>query len=148
MRWRAADADAYLQSADYIDTAVIPLISITSSGGLKEAVEQGESTQLLSEELERQLKGRVYLFPSYTYVDIDQSQIALLQKLKDEVMTNFRHVLFLTADEKWKYFEIGSDVIYIPAVPFEHMKDSLKRKIADDKCREILNVLLQKWNNS
>lgn len=56
MRWRAADADAYLQSADYIDTAVIPLISITSSGGLKEAVEQGESTQLLSEELERQLK--------------------------------------------------------------------------------------------
>lgn len=80
MRWRAADADAYLQSADYIDTAVIPLISITSSGGLKEAVEQGESTQLLSEELERQLKGRVYLFPSYTYVDIDQSQIALLQK--------------------------------------------------------------------
>lgn len=103
---------------------------------------------MLSEELERQLKGRVYLFPSYTYVDIDQSQIALLQKLKDEVMTNFRHVLFLTADEKWKDSEIGSDVIYIPAVPFEHMKDSLKRKIADDKCGEILNVLLQKWNNS
>ncbi|MFP3480209.1 DUF2487 family protein, partial [Burkholderia sp. SIMBA_057] len=91
------------------------------SGGLKEAVEQGESTQLLSEELERQLKGRVYLFPSYTYVDIDQSQIALLQKLKEEVMTNFRHALFLTADEKWKDSEIGSDVIYIPAVPFEHM---------------------------
>ncbi len=43
MRWRAADADAYLQSADYIDTAVIPLISITSSGGLKEAVEQGKA---------------------------------------------------------------------------------------------------------
>ncbi|MCC9021015.1 YpiF family protein [Bacillus nakamurai] len=148
MRWRAADANAYLQSIDYIDTAVIPLISIKSPGGLKEAAEQGESTQLLSEELERQLKGRVYLFPSYTYVDIDQTQISQLQKVKEEVMSQFRHVVFLTADEKWKDSEIGPDVIYIPAVPFEHMKDSLKRKIADDKCGEILNVLLQKWNNS
>lgn len=65
MRWRMTDAKDYLQAKDYIDTAVIPLINIKVGDHFKMAAEKGEFTQLLSEELERQLKGRVYLLPIY-----------------------------------------------------------------------------------
>lgn len=63
MRWRITDAKDYLQTKDYIDTAVIPLINIKVGAHFKITAEKGEFTQLLSDELERQLKGRVYLLP-------------------------------------------------------------------------------------
>ncbi|MCY9161366.1 YpiF family protein [Bacillus atrophaeus] len=145
MRWRIADAEAYLHAADYIDTAVIPLISIKADHQFKASVEKGEFTQLICEELERQLKGRVYLFPAYTYIDINETTIQELRYWKKEAGSRFRHVVFLTAEANWEDAVSEEKVVYIPSVPFEHMNDSLKRRILEDKTGEILNVLLQLW---
>lgn len=45
MRWKMPDAKDYLQSKDYIDTAVIPLINIKMGSQIKIAAERGEFTQ-------------------------------------------------------------------------------------------------------
>ncbi|MEG7333046.1 YpiF family protein [Bacillus sp. 0102A] len=145
MRWRITDAKDYLQAKDYIDTAVIPLINIKVGANFKLAAEKGEFTQLLSEELERQLKGRVYLLPPYTYVDRNEKTVQGLQDLREELIQEFPHVVLLTADENWKSEDALGEIIVTPSVPLEHLKDPLKRKILDERTAEILNVLLQLW---
>ncbi|MBL3646739.1 MULTISPECIES: YpiF family protein [unclassified Bacillus (in: firmicutes)] len=148
MRWRITDAKDYLQAKDYIDTAVIPLINIKVGGHFKMAAEKGEFTQLLSEELERQLKGRVYLLPPYTYVDRNEKTVHGLQDLREELISEFPHVVLLTSDENWKNEHALGEIIVTPSVPLEHLNDSLKRKILDERTAEILNVLLQLWSAS
>ncbi|WP_087990524.1 YpiF family protein [Bacillus vallismortis] len=148
MRWRITDAKDYLQAKDYIDTAVIPLINIKVGGHFKMAAEKGEFTQLLSEELERQLKGRVYLLPPYTYVDRNEKTVHGLQDLREELKSEFPHVVLLTSDENWKNEHALGEIIVTPSIPLEHLNDSLKRKILDERTAEILNVLLQLWSAS
>ncbi|MDO8225483.1 YpiF family protein [Bacillus cabrialesii] len=146
MKWRITDAKDYLQSKDYIDTAVIPLISIKVGAHFKAAAEKGEFTQLLSDELERQLKGRVYLLPPYTYVDRNEKTVQGLKDLREELISEFRHVVLLTSDESWNSENALGKIIVTPSVPLEHLNDSLKRKILDERTGEILNVLLQLWS--
>ncbi|MCY9206964.1 YpiF family protein [Bacillus subtilis] len=148
MRWRITDAKDYLQAKDYIDTAVIPLINIRVNNHFKMAAEKGEFTQLLSEELERQLKGRVYLLPPYTYVDRNEITVQGLKDLREELITEFPHVVLLTSDESWRTEDALGKMIVTPSVPLEHLNDSLKRKILDERTAEILNVLLQLWSTS
>ncbi len=142
------DAKDYLQSKDYIDTAVIPLINIQMGSQLKIAAERGEFTQLLADELERQLKGRVYLLPAYTYVDRNENTVQGLKDLQEEVKSDFQHVVLLTADDHWSSEESLGKMIVATSVPLEHLNDSIKRKILDERTAEILNVLLQLWNAS
>lgn len=128
MRWRMTDAKDYLQAKDYIDTAVIPLINIKVGDHFKMAAEKGEFTQLLSEELERQLKGRVYLLPPYTYVDRNEITVQGLRDLREELISEFPHVVLLTSDENWKSEDALGKIIVTPSVPLEHLNDSLKEK--------------------
>ncbi|ASB61352.1 hypothetical protein SC22_10560 [Bacillus sp. A053] len=148
MRWRITDAKDYLQAKDYIDTAVIPLINIKVDNHFKMVAEKGEFTQLLSEELERQLKGRVYLLPPYTYVDRNDITVQGLKDLREELLAEFPHVVLLTSDENWRTEDTLGKMIVTPSVPLEHLNDSLKRKILDERTAEILNVLLQLWSTS
>lgn len=122
------DAKDYLQAKDYIDTAVIPLINIKVGDHFKMAAEKGEFTQLLSEELERQLKGRVYLLPPYTYVDRNEITVQGLRDLREELISEFPHVVLLTSDENWKSEDALGKIIVTPSVPLEHLNDSLKEK--------------------
>ncbi|MDR4435485.1 YpiF family protein [Bacillus tequilensis] len=148
MKWRITDAKDYLQAKDYIDTAVIPLIGVKVGVHFQMAAEKGEFTQLLSEELERQLKGRVYLLPPYTYVDRNEKTVQGLKDLREELLSEFSHVVLLTSDESWNGEEALGKIIVAPSIPLEHLNDSLKRKILDERTAEILNVLLQLWNVS
>ncbi|MGE9753108.1 YpiF family protein [Bacillus inaquosorum] len=148
MRWRITDAKDYLQAKDYIDTAVIPLINIKVGVHFKITAEKGEFTQLLSDELERQLKGRVYLLPPYTYVDRNEKTVQGLKDLREELISEFPHVILLTSDENWNSEDALGKIIVTHSVPLEHLNDSLKRKILDERTAEILNVLLQLWSTS
>ncbi|MCY7785177.1 YpiF family protein [Bacillus inaquosorum] len=148
MRWRITDAKDYLQTKDYIDTAVIPLINIKVGAHFKITAEKGEFTQLLSDELERQLKGRVYLLPPYTYVGRNEKTVQGLKDLREELISEFPHVVLLTSDENWNSEDALGKIIVTPSVPLEHLNDSLKRKILDERTAEILNVLLQLWSTS
>src|SRR5690606_21499641 len=67
MKWFTVDMDVYLQAREYVDTAVIPLIPVSLEGDLKSTVSMGEFIAILSNEVERQFKGRIILFPAFTY---------------------------------------------------------------------------------
>ena len=145
MKFQAEDADLFLQSKDYIDTAIIPLVGIDASH-IKQTVSLGEFTMLVAEDLERQLKGRVFLFPPHTYLEVKQEDILAV---KQSLQEHFQHVVFITSDTKWKeQLEVSESAFILQSVPLEHLKVNLKQKVIQDSVEQILNFLLQKWNPS
>ncbi|MDN4635600.1 YpiF family protein [Bacillus sp. PsM16] len=148
MKFQAEDADLFLQSKDYIDTAIIPLVGINASH-IKQTVSLGEFTMLVAEDLERQLKGRVFLFPPYTYLEVNNRKQEDILALKQSLQEHFQHVVFITSDNKWKeQLEASESAFILQSVPLEHLKVNLKQKIIQDSVEQILNFLLQKWNPS
>ncbi|MGY8609646.1 YpiF family protein [Bacillus altitudinis] len=148
MKFQAEDADLFLQSKDYIDTAIIPLVGINASH-IKQTVSLGEFTMLVAEDLERQLKGRVFLFPPYTYLEVNNRKQEDILALKQSLQEHFHHVVFITSDNKWKeQLEVSESAFILQSVPLEHLKVNLKQKVIQDSVEQILNFLLQKWNPS
>lgn len=148
MKFQAEDADLFLQSKDYIDTAIIPLVGINASH-IKQTVSLGEFTMLVAEDLERQLKGRVFLFPPHTYLEVNNRKQEDILAVKQSLQEHFQHVVFITSDNKWKeQLEVSESAFILQSVPLEHLKVNLKQKVIQDSVEQILNFLLQKWNPS
>ncbi|MHA7913454.1 YpiF family protein [Bacillus altitudinis] len=148
MKFQAEDADLFLQSKDYIDTAIIPLVGIDASH-IKQTVSLGEFTMLVAEDLERQLKGRVFLFPPHTYLEVNSRKQEDILAVKQSLQEHFQHVVFITSDNKWKeQLEVSESAFILQSVPLEYLKVNLKQKVIQDSVEQILNFLLQKWNPS
>ncbi|MDM5298521.1 YpiF family protein [Bacillus pumilus] len=148
MKFKAEDADRFLQAKDYIDTAIIPLVGMDASQ-IKQTVSLGEFTILVAEELERQLRGRVFLFPPHTYVEVNESKEEDILAIKTSLQDHFQHVVFVTSDHHWqKHTNISESLLMLKPVPLEHLKVDLKQKVIQDSVEQILNFLLQKWNPS
>lgn len=150
LKWVLEDVDVYNQSKEYVDTAVIPLIPVSVQSDFKSVVSKGEYITHITAELERQLKGRVYLFPPFTYLNNKKNVFEILLEWKTEIQREFKHVFFLTSDVMLKDNKpqsLSNNLIWLGAVPIEHMDDNLKRKLLQDQVEQILNILLQSWNN-
>jgi Protein of unknown function (DUF2487) len=151
LKWALGDVDVYNQSREYVDTAIVPLIPVSLEADLKGTVSKGEFITYVSVELERQLKGRVFLFPSLSYLKQSKNVIESVIEWKTELQQEFKHVIFLTSDETLKEYtgdqqNVKDNLIWLPSVPFEHMDESLMKKLLEDQIQQILNILLQSWN--
>ncbi|MBD1381690.1 DUF2487 family protein [Metabacillus arenae] len=147
MKWTAADVEVFNQSKEYIDTVIIPILSVTGSRELKSTVSKGEFITQITQELERQLTGRIFLYPPLTFIKSDDHIENRLIEWKKELENQFKHVLFLTSEEKLKE-DKDKSVIWIPAVPLEHLSEKLKGNLFQDQIEQILNILLQYWSKS
>ena len=94
MKWALGDVDVYNQSREYVDTAIVPLIPVSLEADLKGTVSKGEFITYVSVELERQLKGRVFLFPSLSYLKKSKNVIESVIEWKTELQQEFKHVIF------------------------------------------------------
>jgi len=151
MKWVSNDVDLYNQAKEYVDTAIVPLMAVSIESDFKNIVSKGEFISLVSTDLERQLKGRVFLFPTYSYLKKSENVIENLIEWKTELQHQFKHVFFLTSDEKLKEVkntQMEGEIIWLPSMPLEHMDENLKRKLLQDQVEQILNILLQSWNKS
>ncbi|WP_235991843.1 YpiF family protein [Metabacillus schmidteae] len=151
LKWVSNDVDSYNQAKEYIDTAIVPLMAVSIGSEMKNIVAKGEFITLVSTDLERQLKGRVFLFPSYSYLKKSENVIENLIEWKTELQQEFKHVFFLTSEDdlkKMKNEHLEGELIWLPTIPLEHMDDNLKRKLLQDQVEQILNILLQSWNKS
>ncbi|WP_257351771.1 YpiF family protein [Pseudalkalibacillus decolorationis] len=152
MKWRSEDMDLYLQSTEYVDTAIVPLIPIAWGNQLKHTVLKGEFPLIVSEELERQLKGRVVLFPTLSYLtsESDVDIISRLLALKDELSENgIPHIVFVSSDARWSDVdELRADLINIPPVPLEHMEDEYRRDVIGEQVKHLLQIVTKKWQNT
>ncbi|MBS4191025.1 YpiF family protein [Bacillus sp. FJAT-49705] len=153
MKWNPQDIDMFLQSKEYVDTAVLPLLPVAISKDTKQAASMTEFISLLSMQLERQFRGRLLLLPGYSYIKTESIDKLLgdLKVWERELLENgFKHVLFLTSDSNWKAVEnqLEGELIWMPSLPLVHMDEKNRNSLLEDQVKQLMNLFLQKWQSA
>jgi hypothetical protein len=144
------EIDLYLQSREYVDTAIIPLVPVSFGDQMKNTVLQGEFITTLSNEIERQFKGRMFLLPPFTYwknPSLEGDTERLLQLKHNLIEQGLNHVFFMTSDSTWRELEDidSSSLIWLPAVPLEHVESKYKQQIITDQVQQVVPLILTAW---
>lgn len=151
MRWNEQDAKIYKSAKEYVDTAIIPLLPVTGGKEQEEAVRMGEFTQYLTDYLERQYTGRVFLLPPFTYLKeekLDEKQDRLKSWAEHFHKQGFSHFLFVTSDMQWRQAdtrEIG-ELVWVPAFSVAEMDPARRHQSIEQQAQQIIPLMTEKWN--
>lgn len=150
MKWVTKDIDMYLQAREYVDTAIIPLVPLSWSNDLKTTVVMGEFISIMANEIERQFKGRLVLFPPFTYRKLDSIDLHFerLSLWAAELTENgMKHIFYLTSDSDWKQVEsqMGQTLVWLPTIPLEHVDEQYKRSLINDQMNQLMPIFINEW---
>ncbi|QCJ45253.1 DUF2487 family protein [Bacillus sp. S3] len=153
MKWIPQDIETYLKAKEYVDTAVVPLYSVSVGGEMKQSAATAEFITLLASHLERQFTGRILLYPPFTYLKNDNNEKILNDLLKWEeniAEGEFKHIFYITSELDWRMHEdkLGGSLIWLPSLPLEHMNDSQKMEMIDSQVKQLLSLFTQKWHEN
>ncbi|MCA1063174.1 YpiF family protein [Rossellomorea sp. AcN35-11] len=153
MKWNVKDIGVFETEKEYIDTAVIPIIPVDFHKNMKASAAQSEFITLLTFHLERQFKGRMIMTPPFTYVMASprEEEAARLNRWAGELSdSGVKHTFFLTSDSEWKRAEeeLHDRLIWVPSIPLEHLDEQYKHSIMEDQVKQLLNVIVQKWQKN
>lgn len=140
------DMDQYIQQKEYVDTAIVPLLEVDlSTEGIKRSAGASEYLQSLTALLEKQFKGRILLLPPISYAKkADRERLA--SELKEELdAANFKHIFYLTTDAAWRELESLENVLWLPAIPIEHMDQKFRNSVMEDQLRQVLPLFTKEW---
>lgn len=150
MKWTAKDLDMYMQSKEYVDTVLIPLVPLSFKGQMKQTGSMNEFLTILSLEIEKQMKGRILLLPTFHYLSDELDKVERLKRWANEVKeNNFEHVFFLTSDFEWKKEEreLENNLVWIPAIPLEGLEIEQAREMINQQVLQILDIFSYNWKN-
>ncbi|PQZ59559.1 hypothetical protein CQZ94_01460 [Bacillus sp. MYb209] len=149
MKWIVKDVEQFEQAREYVDTGIIPLLSISAAKEIKMVVEQGEFIEALSMELEREYKGRVLLLPAFTYlVESQKNEKDRLQEWTDHLQRQgFKHIAYVTSDFSWKedMRDLQGDLFWFPSLSLEQFSDQAKREVIRAHIKNIMEMLEERW---
>ncbi|MED2972763.1 YpiF family protein [Fictibacillus sp. B-59209] len=153
MKWSSGDINIYQQSKEFVDTVIIPLQPLSFGPSMRTSAGMADYSLLIAEETERQLHGRLFLMPSFTYLKLE-SEVALMARLHSWVSElkeeGFRHIFFLTSDADWKKaeHELEETLLWMPVIPMETMDSSYKEEIVKEQVKQLFQIILHKWQES
>ncbi|MGG0788467.1 YpiF family protein [Peribacillus simplex] len=150
MKWTAKDLDMYMQSKEYVDTVLIPLVPLSFKGQMKQSGSMNEFLTILSLEIEKQMKGRILLLPTFHYISDEMDKVERLKSWANEVKENdFEHVFFLTSDFEWKKEEreLENNLVWIPAIPLDGLEIEQAREMINQQVLQILDIFSYNWKN-
>ena len=150
MKWIPQDIDVYLDSKEFVDTAVIGLLPITLAQEMRQASVMAEFIHLLTYQVERQFRGRLLLLPSFTYLTStnEENLVTDLANWENEIRSaGFKHIFYITSDSKWESREenLGGTLIWLPTLPIGSMKETEKLMIIEDQVKQLQTVFIRKW---
>lgn len=149
MNWTVKDIQLYEQAKEYVDTAIIPLIPLSFGSNMQNTVQKGEFISIFAEALEREYRGRLLLFPPFTYMIGQKTEEGRLKEWTDLAKQNgMRHIVYITSDYEWKQNSLEGNLFWLPAISINQLDDKAKREVIGSQIREIMSVLTEKWENT
>ncbi|HBT72086.1 MAG TPA: DUF2487 domain-containing protein, partial [Lysinibacillus sp.] len=102
MYFNANDVTSFLAQKDFIDTAIVPLVSIDlSSEKMKQSGAEVDFVMSLTSFIEQQFKGRLLVMPPFSYMT-NLKNDEFPQQLEAQLHNaGFKHVFFITCDHYW-----------------------------------------------
>lgn len=151
MKWIPQDIETWQSAKEFVDTAVVPLNSISLSEDMIQTAEAAEFTTLLTGYLERQFTGRILLFPPFTYLDKDINEKVLNDLInweKNILKAGFKHIFYITSTMEWRMMEtqLSGSVIWLPSIPLGQMNDAGKAKTIESQVKQLVPLFTQKWH--
>ena len=150
MKWSAKDLDMYVHAKEFVDTALIPLVPLSFGEQMKQSGSNNEFITILSMEIEKQMKGRMLLMPTYHYMSDEEDKLPIIKRWTQKLETNnFKHVFYLTTDIAWKKYEqeLEQHLIWIPAIPLENLENSQARDMINQQVNQITDIFTYYWKN-
>src|SRR5437763_3468437 len=153
MKWIPQEVETYLNAKEYVDTAVIPVYSLSFGEEMKQSAAAFEFISLLTGYLERQFTGRILLFPPFTYLKSDSMENVMSELLKWEenvLQSEFKHIFYITSEQDLRMYEtrIGGSLIWLPTLPLGNMTEPQKIEIVESQSKQLLSIFIQKWSNN
>lgn len=153
MKWVPQEVETYLTAKEYVDTAVIPVYSLSFGEEMKQSAAAFEFISLLTGHLERQFTGRILLFPPFTYLKSDNMDNVLSNLLnwEDNISkSEFKHVIYITSELDWRMYEkrLGGSLIWLPSMPLGSMSEPQKMEVVDSQVKQLFSIFTQKWSNN
>ncbi|TSI09047.1 YpiF family protein [Lysinibacillus sp. BW-2-10] len=148
MYFNVKDVQQFEAQKEFIDTAIVPLLSLKFDEGIKQSSSAAEYLMSLTAFIEQQFKGRLMLLPPFSYTE--QTKSGLFVPLLKEELHNvgFKHVLFITCDHSWTSLMDQIDVIWLPSIPLESMDREVKKTVLEDQLKQVIPILSSKWTQS
>jgi hypothetical protein len=153
LKWVPKDIETYLKAKEYVDTAIVPLYTVSFGEEMKQSASSAEFIILLTNLIERQFTGRIVLFPPFTYLKNDPCEKVIneLKNWEDNIVKDeFKHIFYITSESDWKVNEakLNGSVIWIPSLPLESMEDTQKVSLVDSQVKQLLSLFTQKWHEN
>ncbi|MGJ7919992.1 YpiF family protein [Neobacillus sp. LXY-4] len=151
MKWNPQDIETFLQSKEYVDTAVLPLLPVAFDSEMGQAAGMSEFITLVTGQLERQFKGRLLLLPGFSYLKTCEEEKLFTDLLLWESQlkeSGFSHIFYLTSDLFWKSAEsrLDGSLIWIPSIPLETMQEAQKISVVESQVKQMLTLFTGKWH--
>ena len=150
MKWNVKDVELYEQAKEYVDTVLIPLIPITFDDQMKQLTSSGNFLSILSMEIEKKFKGRIFLTPTFYYFNGDKKKVDSLQNWIIELKhAKFKHIYFISTDESWEREEknVTGSFLLIPSISIEHLEMEQAHQVIKQQSQIIIDNLSNKWKN-
>ena len=146
MYFNANDVTSFMEQKEFIDTAIVPLVSIDlTSEKIKQSGAEADFLLSLTSFVEQQFKGRLLLLPPFSYSTILKNE-EMPQQLESQLHNaGFKHVFFITCDHFWTNIGDVVNVIWLPAIPLESMDKGVKNSILEDQLRQVIPTFSTKW---
>ncbi|GEN45149.1 DUF2487 family protein [Alkalibacillus haloalkaliphilus] len=152
MKWMHQDVQNYTKAKEYIDSAIMPLIpfSFENDDELSKLAYQHEVMQIFMTQIEKQLKGRVFLLPVYNYLKQNklEDEYERLETVVNHVNEQpFKHIFLFTFDKKWRKYnsEIDAELIWLPAPQQGDLNQVETQQLVQSQVSEIEDLIKEQW---
>ena len=141
MLYNNRDLRVLKDEIEFVDTAIVPFAKVDFDGDLLHHANNLELVQLVTIQLEKQLKGRLMITPALTNVGGDSSA---LETYRDQLTGyGFKHVVSLSFDT----LDIeGVHNIKINSIPISDMDNEMKISIINDEVKTVIKQIIGVWN--
>lgn len=152
MKWKKEDIKQYLEAKEYIDTVLVPLIPfhLSNDDGIKKGAFQSEVLSIFTNEIEKELTGRIMLTPSYCYLKnaSKQAEVERLNTWIEDIQNQpFEHVFFVTFDSSWKKSEgaLKGSLLWLPGMHSGDMHSKEMHAVVRDQVEQISELIRTYW---
>ena len=141
------DVSQFLSNKQFIDTAVIPLVSVSfDEETARRNASAAQFLMSLTNFIEQQFKGRLMLTTPFTYFESQHEMISINTITEHMKLAGFQHIFFITCDNFWVKCNNSKDIIWLPSIPLESMDVGVKQRVLEDQLSLIITRFSASWN--
>lgn len=151
MKWTKNDIVKYEGAKEYIDTLLIPLAPFQiSDEKASDVALDSEVLQILTNEIEKDLSGRLFKLPLYHYLHNTnlQNEVVRLKEWDCSYTEQpFNHKFYLTFHVEWKKYEkeLPGSLIWIPGFKSLDIQTKEFQQVLTEQVKDITSLIRSFW---